>query len=384
MLPLKTYLQHVNSQTNCIFFDSDSNSLKKLTHPNKTTIYKKEHAKELQVFLSSIEIENYNPHLIIHLFYEYSYILLNLEHLIDSNTILAIIIEFSQSTILPVLSNPTHLDFQPTIRPEQFSLLQPSDYEKIFNIGKEKLQTGQFYQFNLTASLTYTKKNQSNLHFSSHYHSTFFDDWKTSFICNTPEILFEIENRKLSTKPIKGTATTIDDLLSGDKNIIELRMITDLLRNDLNKLTPYKCKVESINQILQVPGLYHLYSHLSVPLITKDLYSIIHALFPGGSITGCPKKKCVEILSTLEKNTHYPYIGRGFYTGTSIFKKGNKLIGTINIRSIEENSETKMLRVCAGGGITLRSNAQSEYNEMMDKMLSTLIGLGFASEHKKK
>lgn len=188
----------------------------------------------------------------------------------------------------------------------------------------------------------------------------------------SPERFIKVTNRKIETCPIKGTAPRgktqkedaqkKNDLLENPKEKAELNMITDLLRNDLGEVCGIgSVRVEGCRLLKKCPSVWHAYSR-----ITGELRENIHpidALFkmlPGGSITGCPKKRAMEIIRELEKSP------RGIYTGTAGYIDPNgDMEFNIAIRTIIK--EGNKLHFNVGGGIVYDSDPESEYQETLDK-----------------
>lgn len=144
-------------------------------------------------------------------------------------------------------------------------------------------------------------------------------------------------------------------------------MITDLLRNDLNRLDRPQARVLKKRAALEVPGLLHQYSLLSVKLTKK--VSLLHALqclFPGGSVTGAPKKRVMQIIQDVEHGK------RGVYCGSTLLCYGDRKVASINIRTAEIDLSERLWRYGAGGGITLGSNPVHEFQEMEAKVASFL------------
>ena len=256
-----------------------------------------------------------------------------------------------------------------------------SDYEKRFNEGYNELVEGNCYQFNLTGEFKYSfdeelsaedfisalwdKKSNRGAYASA----TYIEGLDKLFLSNSPECLFEFSSETLTARPIKGTLKrkgNIKDqwseLISDEKSQAELYMITDLLRNDLSRIDLPRAEVMQKKAMLLVPGLLHQYSEIKVKLRSHvTLKSILEKIFPGGSITGAPKKKTMQILKRLESRT------RGFYCGsTVVFSKG-LIEASINIRSSVIDFNECTLDYQAGGGITLLSNAKMEFEEMTYK-----------------
>jgi para-aminobenzoate synthetase component 1 len=157
-------------------------------------------------------------------------------------------------------------------------------------------------------------------------HGTYIDSLGKLYLSNSPECLFEVEKTdkgyELVTKPIKGTLKAEDEsdkeqkwkeLVASEKDQAELYMITDLLKNDLTKISMKPAVVTDKKLPLFVPGLVHQYSKIKVDLDDDTtIDQIIRATFPGGSITGAPKKRVMEIIHDVEGYE------RGFYCGSTI------------------------------------------------------------------
>ena len=191
---------------------------------------------------------------------------------------------------------------------------------------------------------------------------------------HSPEAFISIKDNQIDTFPIKGTIKRSDDpiqdallksqLASSEKDRAENIMITDLLRNDLSKTAkigtvkcPEICKVHSYSNV------HHLVSHVSAQLNDKQhsLVDVLKTTFPGGSITGAPKKRAMQIINELEDQS------RSLYCGSMIALSANKqLHSNILIRSFIYFEE--QLRCYAGGGIVMDSDAQSEYQESLSKV----------------
>jgi para-aminobenzoate synthetase component 1 len=182
-------------------------------------------------------------------------------------------------------------------------------------------------------------------------------------------------------KPIKGTAprgTTpeedriyAEELLASTKNQAELLMIVDLIRNDLGRI----CKTGSV----QVKAIYELESYATVHHLTAtiqgtrkegiSLQDILKATFPGGSITGAPKIRSMEIIDELEP-TH-----RGVYTGAiGYFGFDGQADLNIAIRTIVTHKGNAFFHV--GSGIVADSSPKAEYQESLSKgkaLIQTLL-----------
>lgn len=323
----------------------------------------------------------------IHLFYELGFLFESLSNEISDDCLLGIDIEYTeiekysvspinQKVLLTLISSPLF-----------------ENYQEQFNLGYKELKAGNCYQFNLTGKYIYSidekieplsfidtlwKNNESRGAYASATYIEFFDKL---FLSNSPECLFEYEAGKLLTRPVKGTmrresskkreiARLWSQLIQDKKNQAELAMITDLLRNDLSRIDLPCAIVTKKNSQLLVPGLLHQYAEIEVNLRAHiTLKNILEKIFPGGSITGAPKKRVMRIIQSLEARA------RDFYCGsTLVFSKG-RVDASINIRSSVIDFKKQTLVYQSGSGITLLSEAHLEFEEMNDKRDSYINAL---------
>lgn len=196
----------------------------------------------------------------------------------------------------------------------------------------------------------------------------------------SPEQFLGIDGQRVTTRPIKGTRRRQDDpacdaaeaaaLLASAKDRAENVMITDLLRNDLAKhaetgsvRVPQLCALESFGQV------HHLVSTVEARLAPNaGVADLLRDAFPGGSITGAPKRRVMEIIETLEPTP------RGVYCGSLVmWDARGRLDSNITIRTLV--ARDGLLRTWAGGGITLDSQWEAEYQECWNKMGGILRAL---------
>ena len=199
----------------------------------------------------------------------------------------------------------------------------------------------------------------------------------------SPERFVRISERQVETRPIKGTrprgltpeedAVNAAELLASPKDRAENLMIVDLLRNDLGR----SCRIGSVNvpelfSLESYPNVHHLVSSVTGILADdKDALDLIAGSFPGGSITGAPKIRAMQIIDELEPNR------RGFYCGSLMYLDvRGEMDSSIAIRSLL----VKDGQVCCwgGGGIVADSEWQAEYQESLTKvrvLLQTLESL---------
>ncbi|GAB4265803.1 MAG: hypothetical protein Kow0065_16620 [Methylomicrobium sp.] len=196
-------------------------------------------------------------------------------------------------------------------------------------------------------------------------------------LSSSPERFLKLRDRVVETKPIKGTRPRkseenkdleqISALKNSRKDRAENVMIVDLLRNDLSKT----CKKGSV----KVPNLFEVESyttvHHLVSTIVGELSEDRHALdllrscFPGGSITGAPKIRAMQIIEELEPHRRGVYCGAIGYIGFN----GN-MDTNIAIRTLVHSNDT--IRFWAGGGIVNDSRVDEEYQECFDKASAML------------
>lgn len=188
--------------------------------------------------------------------------------------------------------------------------------------------------------------------------------------CGSPELFFSIDrHRNVITRPIKGTRpASVDprELLQSAKDTAELTMIVDLLRNDLGRVCAYgSVRVPEPRVIETHPTVHHTTATVTGTLHpSKSLIDLIRALMPGGSITGAPKVRAMQIIDELEP------VRRGPYTGAIGYVHGDTACFNIAIRTmLIETGEDSRGRVdySVGGGIVADSTPAGEYQETLDK-----------------
>jgi len=197
-----------------------------------------------------------------------------------------------------------------------------------------------------------------------------FEDF--NIICSSPERFLKIKNRMVETRPIKGTMPRgidkVEDLknknilINSEKDKAELLMVVDLERNDLSKVcNPGSVKVTELFKLEEYSSVFHLVSTV-VGKLKEPVSSLecIKACFPGGSITGTPKIRSMEIIEQLEPVRRNIYTGALGYLGFD----GNVDLNII-IRTILIKGDKAYFGV--GGGITWDSKEDFEYDETLDK-----------------
>jgi len=211
------------------------------------------------------------------------------------------------------------------------------------------------------------------------------DDW--AIVSASPERFLRVENGVVETRPIKGTRQrrtapeadlfTRDELRQSEKDVAENVMIVDLLRNDLSRVCePGSISVPELCVVETYETVQHLVSEIRGTLkqgrgaeeLPCDIWSLLAASFPGGSITGAPKVRAMEIISELEPTVRGPYCGSLFYSGFD-----GTFDSSILIRSFVCRRGWVQCRV--GGGIVAQSEPAAEYEETLHKAEGMLRAL---------
>ena len=252
--------------------------------------------------------------------------------------------------------------------------------KKIIEV-KELLAAGEIYQLNYAIRfrkkftggpynlfLKLIENNPTNF-------SAFLNCGGFQIISNSPERLFRVEKNRIMTQPIKGTISkkggkkAIERLLASEKERAELDMITDLERNDVGKICKYgTLELSKEREVIELTNLYHTYSEVrgNLPRGTTRT-KIVKAMFPGGSVTGCPKKRAMEYIEKLEG------MPRHIFTGSIFHIEGGVMNSNICIRTALVRNGT--IEYWAGGGIVADSDPKKEYEECLlkaEKFLNVL------------
>lgn len=193
-----------------------------------------------------------------------------------------------------------------------------------------------------------------------------------TILSTSPELFLRCDGSTVETRPIKGTARRAADpvadraaaaaLLASGKDRAENVMIVDLLRNDLSRVCrPASVAVPTLCGLESYAGLHHLVSAVTGVLRPdRDGVDLLGATFPGGSITGAPKLRAMEIIADLEGD------GRGVYCGSiGAFGFDGSVALNIAIRTVAVDGASAELRV--GGGITILSDPDAEFEETLTK-----------------
>ncbi len=201
-----------------------------------------------------------------------------------------------------------------------------------------------------------------------------------NIISSSPERLIQIKNRKIQTRPIAGTSKRVTDkykdaelalnLLNHPKEKAEHIMLVDMERNDLGKICkPGSIRLTELMALESLAHVHHIISNIKGELKTNVTPGqIIKSVFPGGSITGCPKVRCMEIIHELEDKA------RNAYTGSMGYLNNNGDMDlNILIRTIEQKNANLSFRT--GAGIVNDSVPDNELEETRNKAKGLLLAI---------
>ncbi len=210
--------------------------------------------------------------------------------------------------------------------------------------------------------------------------SAYYDAGTFGLVSSSPELFLRLRGSDIVTRPIKGTRPRSsnatqdqlwrEELLASEKERSELVMITDLLRNDLGRVCTYgSIHVPELFHLEQFPQVQHLVSTVIGQLRPEITHlDALAACFPGGSITGAPKIRALEIIDELEPVARGPYCGCHGYLG---FNRESQL--SITIRTAVVRDQQAWFHV--GAGIVADSIPEAEYEETLAKARGFLAAL---------
>ena len=196
---------------------------------------------------------------------------------------------------------------------------------------------------------------------------------EVALLSHSPERFIQLDQKRVETKPIKGTIARGDDaeqdavnaqwLQESEKNRAENVMIVDLMRNDLSRCCqPGSVKVDKLFALESYANVHHLVSSVSGQLKTHcSSAQLLGECFPGGSITGAPKRRSMQIIDELEA------VGRSYYCGTlACLSSNGRMDSSITIRTAVADGE--QLHLWGGGGIVADSDPEAEQLESLAKI----------------
>ncbi|MBU3675730.1 MAG: aminodeoxychorismate synthase component I [Chitinophagaceae bacterium] len=243
-------------------------------------------------------------------------------------------------------------------------------YRTSFNRVMAGLLYGNSYLCNLTvATPVHVRGSLSDVFHSAtaKYKIRFQDEW----VCFSPEMFIRIQGNTISTYPMKGTLDADlpgaeAQLLNDAKERAEHFTIVDLLRNDLSRIA-HNVQVKRFRYLETLntssKNLLQCSSEITGELESdwrNRLGDILVELLPAGSISGAPKKSTCALIRDAEQKT------RGYYTGVAFYFDGENLDSTVMIRFLEKTEQGFSYR--SGGGITVNSDCELEFQECLDKI----------------
>jgi para-aminobenzoate synthetase component I len=259
------------------------------------------------------------------------------------------------------------------------------DYEAAVARVQEYIRAGDVYQVNLSQKLEVpietagialyqTLSQLSPVHFASYLDLDGFE-----IVSASPERLVRLEKGRLFTRPIAGTRRRgseeederfIHELKTDEKEVSEHAMLIDLERNDLGRVSSFgSVRIEKLMEIVKYAHVIHIESEIVGDLSDgKDFVDVIGAMFPGGTITGMPKIRTMEIIAELEPDARTIYTGSVGYISFAGEMDLNIVIRTILVKD-------KKAHVNVGGGVVWDSIPSQEYKETLNKARSQLMAL---------
>ncbi len=273
---------------------------------------------------------------------------------------------------------------QPFSRPKFELTVEREHYCGWVARALEYIAAGDIYQVNLAHRLAAKWHGDAFSFYSAlrHYspapHAAFLQSGARAVLSASPETFLKMSGRSIRTRPIKGTrprraALDADeksayDLITSQKEIAELVMITDMERNDLGQVCEFgSVSVPELLKLERFEQVFHLTSTVDGSLRQDvDHVTALRACFPGGSITGAPKKRAREIIADLECER------RGLYTGAiGWFGFNGESQFSIAIRTVVVEASTAHFHV--GAGIVADSIPAREWQETLDKAAGILL-----------
>jgi len=259
----------------------------------------------------------------------------------------------------------------------------PEGYRHAFQRIQAYIRAGDCYQVNLAQSfeaevtgdpwLAYRQLRQINpAPFAAYLNLPF-----GQILSSSPERFLAVRAGRVETRPIKGTrarhtdpsadAAEAAELAASAKDRAENLMIVDLLRNDLGKVCiPGSVEAKRLFEVESFASVHHLVSTVTGRLAPgRDALDLLRAAFPGGSITGAPKHRAMQIIDELEPLRRGVYCGSIGYVG-----RDGGMDCSIAIRTLLIHAG--IARFWAGGGIVADSDCQAEYQECLDKAMPML------------
>ena len=263
---------------------------------------------------------------------------------------------------------------------------QPA-FESMVREAKSYIRAGDIYQVNLSRRMSMDDvKNPGAVYLRLREtnpapYCGYIGNPEFAVLSSSPELFLRRREQQIQTRPIKGTRSRSgdsgederqrEDLLDSEKDLAELHMIVDLERNDLGRVCEYgSVRTDDLHALESFANVHHLVGTVSGTLRPDvEVSDLLRATFPGGSITGAPKIRAMEIIDELEPTQRQVYTGSMGWIGHN-----GDLELNICIRTLEWTEHTLYFQV--GGGIVADSVPEEEYRETEDKAKGMLDALG--------
>ncbi len=277
--------------------------------------------------------------------------------------------------------------WQLTVAPQ--STFTQAQYEQAVQRVKNYIAAGDVFQVNLAQRFTAQGQGSPRDLFtrlaatSPAWYGAYLELCDGRVLASTsPELFLQVDAQgQVITRPIKGTRPAgepIQTLRDSDKDIAELNMIVDLLRNDLGRVCAYgSINVAQAREIETHPTVHHGVATITGHLHEhRDVVDLLRAAMPGGSITGAPKIRAMQIIDELELVRRGPYCGAiGWLTAEALCL--NIAIRTLQLSPLGAATPTQyQVDFSVGGGIVADSDPLSEYHETLTKAAALMQALG--------
>ena len=264
------------------------------------------------------------------------------------------------------------------------SKMTKAEYCAMVKRAKDYIAAGDIYQVNLSHRFAASWNGEplrfyeALRHYSPAPYAAYLNIGGRAVLSSSPEMFLQMSGRAVRTRPIKGTRprhadATADelsayDLITSPKEIAELVMITDLERNDLGRVCEYgSVRAGELLKLERYEQVFHLVSTVEGELRADiDHVSALQSCFPGGSITGAPKKRAREIIAELEPEQRGLYTGAIGYFGFNGESQFNIAIRTVIV-------ENGVAHFHTGAGIVADSVPDLEYEETLHKAAGILM-----------
>ncbi|MBE3096872.1 MAG: aminodeoxychorismate synthase component I [Planctomycetes bacterium] len=283
--------------------------------------------------------------------------------------------------------------------------MTPAEFRGAVARAREYIAAGDIYQVNLSRRYTVSlapeeKREGAGLRWAGLYrrlrqanpapYAAYLDVGEAAVLSSSPELFLDLRGGRVVTRPIKGTRPLEpqdeafnrrmrEELLASEKDRAELVMIVDLERNDLGRVAAYgSVRVTEPRTVEAYAAVYHTVATVEGRLHQgRDVADLLKATFPGGSITGAPKVRAMQIIAELEPTRRSVYTGAvGYLRPPSESEPAGGCALNIAIRTLLAAGDAVHIQV--GGGIVADSDPEAEFQETSHKARAMLAALGLS------